>query len=1183
MRLRVCLLVAWLLPAWIPAVFAMVPAAPIPQQLTMADGLPSGTVYDLAEDAEGYLWLATGDGLARYDGRGFRVWRMQDGLRDNQLWSVHVDAHDRVWVGTTTAGVVMLDASRQHFRHYDGHDDPALANTAIWAIASTADGSLWFGTENRGLFRLEPTGRIRRFVPDPADPDSLPSLAVTVLLRGPDGTLWIGTKEGLAWWDGQRLHRQPASQLDPMAINFLQADPDGRLWLGTSEGGYLRLPDGRIEAQPWAGVEGGDRVLGVLLHDRDGGRWLDTLDGLGWLSGGQLRNVPLYSRAAMGLVKPNWSRAFQDSEGGLWFASSRSGLWRLPAGWRQFSWLVGGDGRPLGNSVLSSVAAADDGRIWMVGSRGVLDLYDPRSGAVEHRLAPIWGRRWPSAVAVGRDGEVWIGMRNGLVRYDPASAAVRRWEAGDRQDPALESEPDLIRSDGDGRVWIYVSGIGLQRRDATGRVLDLIAPGQRGLPMQLALYAMRPGPDGQLWLATGQGLLRWQPAQQRFVPVAGSPVEPVYAFRVMPSGVAWLAGKGHLDKFLWKHDRLSWLDGVDQRQGFPELVPDGLVVDAGGVAWLSSKRGLIRVDPASRSVRVYGAQDGLPNPTLRGAAFAQSTAGPIVAGTLDGVLVFDPEQVRVGNRRPVLMIERISLRRGERTLELDPAAPLVLHAGDRDLQVAARLPTLSNAGTQRYRFRLEGYDPDWVEVDAGGERVFSRLPAGHYRLQVQGRNADNVWSPVHVLSFRVLPPWWASLWGRMAFVLLVLALLGVLAWLYRRRLHRRHALQLAKHERVLAEQASQAKTRFLATLGHEIRTPMTGVLGMSELLLATELEPRQRGYTEAIRRAGSHLLRLVNDALDLARIEAGKLELDVQPFDLRQLVAEVQGLMAPMADSAGLRFVLDYGLPMTATVEGDALRVRQILLNLLGNAIKFTERGEVRLRVSSLSPQGIRFEVIDTGPGISPEQQQRLFRRFEQAEGARTAARYGGSGLGLAICQELAAAMGGCIQLRSRPGNGTCFTVDLPLPWHDGAEASAAAAESAPAGGPEQGRFPSLHLLLVEDDATVAEVIASLLRLQGHAVVHVAHGLAALAEVAGARFDAALLDLDLPGLDGLALARQLRALGHDMPLVAVTARTDAQAEAAAREAGFDAFLRKPVTGAMLAEALSASACRMRAG
>jgi CheY-like chemotaxis protein len=392
-----------------------------------------------------------------------------------------------------------------------------------------------------------------------------------------------------------------------------------------------------------------------------------------------------------------------------------------------------------------------------------------------------------------------------------------------------------------------------------------------------------------------------------------------------------------------------------------------------------------------------------------------------------------------------------------------------------------------------------------------------------------------------------------------------------LAYLGRMRLKRRHDYQLIQQKRELAEEASQAKSRFLANLGHEVRTPMTGVLGMSELLLSTALDSKQQGQVHAIRRAGAHLLRLVNDALDLARIEAGRLELDSEDFDLAALIDDATALMRPLAERKDLALVVDIADNVRGGWQGDATRLSQILLNLLGNAIRFTARGEVGVSVDALAPHGLRFTVHDTGPGLDQQQQRRLFRRFEQAEGARTASRYGGSGLGLAICQELAVMMGGGIELHSAPGEGAAFIVRLPL--------LRAEAPVVPSATLEEYAAPAspmrLQVLLVEDDAIVADVLIGMLQARGHGVVHAGHALAALTEVATQRFDLALIDLDLPGMDGLALARHLRAQEFAQPMLAVTARADAEAESQVRQAGFDAFLRKPLTGDMLAETVEA--------
>lgn len=511
-------------------------------------------------------------------------------------------------------------------------------------------------------------------------------------------------------------------------------------------------------------------------------------------------------------------------------------------------------------------------------------------------------------------------------------------------------------------------------------------------------------------------------------------------------------------------------------------------------------------------------------------------------------------------------VESVSVTRDDRT-RVYPADARVLRISHSDRAVTVRLAPAEGATVRRVRFWLQGHDPGWVPRPPPGELAYGRLPPGSFRLLVSAQGEDGRWSRARALGLVVEPPWWRS---QLALALLGAVLLAACCWgalAHRARLRRREAWQLEQASRRLAEQHSAAKSRFLATLGHEIRTPMTGVLGMAELLQGSALDPAQAAQVDAIQRAGRHLLRLVNDALDLARIEAGKLVLDDAPFELRPLLDEVAGLLQPLAAAKGLGFGLHCAADAPVALRGDATRVRQILFNLGHNAIKFCDRGEVVATASAGVPQGLRLVVHDSGPGLSGEQQARLFRRFEPGK-AREPGGYGGSGLGLAISQELAAAMGGAITVRSEPGQGADFCVDLPLP----------SAELPPmAAPPVRSSDASLRLLLVEDDDVVAEVVSGLLGRQGHDVAHVPHGLAAISELACRDFDLALLDLDLPGIDGTELARLIRAGGSTMPLLALTARADPDAEPSALAAGMNGFLRKPVTGDMLAAAIAAVA------
>jgi signal transduction histidine kinase/CheY-like chemotaxis protein len=1143
-------------------------SVPQPRQFSVFDGLPSNRVNAIAEDAQGYLWIGTRDGLARYDGVGFRIWRVGDGLRDNFVWTLHVDAGDRLWIGTRNGGLAMLDAARGGFRHYDRASHPELGSNNIWMLASTPDGALWIGTADAGLVRMAPDGSLRRFVPDPGDARSLPSLGITGLRVDREGRLWIATRDnGLARWTGRDFERI-AAPLVGRPVDLLTLDGSGNVWIGMPGQGFMMAPGAGFVPMPWRDPRLGAPALGMLLEDAQGARWLDTRSGLARETAGRVVDVPLYSQASRGAVRPGWSSALEDREGGLWFASSDYGLWHVPANWRNFTVLARRDGEAgsLANAYVHGVAAAGDGGVWLVGSGGVLDWLDPRTGEVRHRQRAVCGDLIASGVHETREGVVWIGCRGQLARYDPRTGALARWSSAAANDPAPSSAIFQFLERSDGTLWLG-DDAGVQWRDREGRVIEDLRVGRgSGLPQGLSITQMSRGPDNGIWLATSDGLWRWRDDARRFGRVPGSPPGVLRGFTVAADGTVWTAGMGALSAWRWTGATLAHADTVGAAEGMPMLVPSGIAIDGAGTLWLPSVRGLIRYEPQQRRLRLYGVRDGLPSQEFSDTPIHVLPMGLLAIGTADGLLLFHPQQVQSAERVPPLAIESVDVRRGDGRVPLPREGTVRLQHGDRDLRVVLRLLSFTDAHAHHYRFRLGGHDGGWVEAGSG-ERMFSRLPSGDYVLEMQARTADSDWTPVQALRLHVQRPWWASTPALAAWVLL----LGLAAWLvarsYRNRLRRRNEWQLAEHKREVAEQASLAKTRFLATLGHEVRTPMTGVLGMGELLLSTPLDARQRGYVEAIRRAGEHLMRLVNDALDLARIEADRLELDLQPFDLHALVADVVALCAPPAERRGLAFRSGIDDDVPRWVQGDAMRVRQILLNLLGNASKFTEQGSVELQVSAPSPGGVRLVVSDTGPGLNQEQKLRLFRRFEQADGARTATRYGGSGLGLAICQELAAAMGGRIEVDSAPGEGSRFVVDLHLP-------PTSPAQEPPAAAATGGVAPGLDLLLVEDDGTVAEVIGGLLAAQGHRVVRAANGLNALGEAATGRFDLGLLDLDLPGVDGLTLARMLREQGFAAPLVAVTARADANAEPLAREAGFDGFLRKPLTGAMLASAIA---------
>jgi len=387
------------------------------------------------------------------------------------------------------------------------------------------------------------------------------------------------------------------------------------------------------------------------------------------------------------------------------------------------------------------------------------------------------------------------------------------------------------------------------------------------------------------------------------------------------------------------------------------------------------------------------------------------------------------------------------------------------------------------------------------------------------------------------------------------------------------RTHARVALALEAAER-RATEANAAKTTFLNMVTHELRTPMNGVIGMARALLRTALDGRQREYVETIVRSGDSLTTILNDVLDHAKIEAGRMELEVAAFDLKMLGRQAVQLWSETAKAKGVALTCEAAGDLPPRLMGDETRVRQIVLNLLSNALKFTDQGAVTLTLATAAgadgEAGVEIRVSDTGPGMTAEQLGRLFRPFAQAE-VSTARRYGGTGLGLFICRNLAEMMGGEISAESTPGQGSTFRVRLPLP-------TAYGGEPEPPADHEPAELPRLRVLVADDNPVNLAVARALLEAAGLMIETAADGSAALDRLRDESFDLVLMDVQMPVMSGVEAVGRIRA-GEagpaDVPVIALTADGDAATDARLQAAGFDALQTKPIRPAELLGAITA--------
>ena len=1056
------------------------------EHLTTADGLPQATVMTTLQDSQGFVWLGTEDGLVRFDGHELYRYarsRTESGsLPGNYVWQVVEDANADLWIALNDAGVAKWNRRTDTFTGYrhDPNDSGSLASDRIRTVLVDARGYVWIGTFDAGVDVLDPsTGTIEHLRHDPADPASLGSDHVLTMALDRAGDVWIGTDNGLSRWrsDTRTLARVgpppgDSHSLSDKEISRVLEDQTGALWVGTFDAGLVRIDrDGRVietfRHDPTNAASLVSDDVRAVLEDQSGHLWVGTAEGLELLDR-STRAFSHYRHDANDSASLRDSfvmSLYQDPAGLLWVGTRTGGVSR----WDPRSWELGGH-RPawLENQLVFAFEDAPDNQVW-IGSFNGLVRFDATTGAAT-AVDTIVGRRNAigdarvTSLRLDRRGALWIGtMGSGLKVLTPdgriESISV---QPGDPRSLSAAGIMTILESR-TGAVWIGTYGGGANVLDPVTRTVRQLpygtAAGEVSAPNVTAIVE---DAHGNLWLGTEGGGLNLARADGTVLEVfrndpadpSSLPANTVYALAVDGNGVIWVATDGGgLARVVdpaaapeaIEFEVLSRADGLSSDTLW------GVVPDTGGHIWLSGNAGLMRLDPETRAVKTYHREHGLQGEEFSFGAYFRLRDGRVAFGGPGGFNIFDAAALSENARPPrvaLTSVEVLGVRAAGATpfwlrdrVELDYRGTIVsLDFGVLDFTSPAH---------NRLAYRMAGLTDDWIDLGAQRRVTLTNLDPGDHVLEVRAANADSVWSatPLRLTIHRDPAPW-ASPW---AYALYALALLGFAAHRIRRhrqkfremvlareRLESEVALrtrELRESNRQLAE-AAQAKSDFLDRMSHELRTPMNGVVGMTELLSRTTLSATQSHLTKTIRSSAQILLRIVNDLLDLSKIRAGKVAFETLPIDLGHVLEECTSLLAGSAESKGIELVVCPPAPAQRTLLGDPLRIRQILLNLVSNAVKFTEQGEVVVKADVQSVEAdraiVRLVVADTGIGMDAADMGKIFEPFAQAD-ETTTRRFGGTGLGLAICRELAELMGGRITVESQPQIGSTFTLSLPL------------------------------------------------------------------------------------------------------------------------------------------------------
>ncbi|MGH8043604.1 MAG: hypothetical protein ACREOX_03250, partial [Stenotrophomonas sp.] len=738
--------------AWSAQAFAVVVQVPWPRQLGATDGLPDPHVREIAEDATGYLWLAGSDGLMRFDGQRYRLWRHDEGLPDVDLRSVHVDARDRLWLGTATRGLVMMGASRNGFLRVDASAPPAVRTGHLRQVTSSRDGWVWVIGDDQRLYGLSP--RRARWQRQP-----LQDHAVRMLARDAEGALWVASGGGLWRWNGDTFVSVPLPFPATTQLLSLWADPQGGIEVATSRGTWVLDASQQVRAGPLP--------MRSVLRSADATLWQQREGVLQRRDGGGVHPVALRPAAGAAPGPVRVRQALQDRHGDLWWVTERHGVWWLPARWRQFTALPGGP--------VMALAASGDNHAWVAGSGGRLHRLDLRSGRSIDHLDHARGGDSALPVGLAEDaaGQLWIASGDRLVRYDPVRRQRQEWRTGVGTRPAALN----LSSCAAGQLWL-AHPQALQQWSTTGTLLRSGTPTALGLTADVPARQLLCARDGHVWATDPTGIKRWSTARERFEPVDGDSGGSAVALAEADDGTLWISRQGALEHYRPGEEGLRRLRRIDAAQGYPQLRADALAVGRDGAAWAGTARGLVRVDPRQGDVRVLGVSQGLPVQEVLSQALLRLGSGALLAGMGEGgLLAFDPRGLREPDRPPVLVMEAMSRRRHGRLLPVPlNASPVQLSTADRNVRVAVSLLGRGDPDRIQHRFRLPGQDPGWIDTGPVAQRLFARLPAGEHTLLMQARHAEGPWSAVRQVSLRVQPLWWESGLGRAAIAAALCAL-----------------------------------------------------------------------------------------------------------------------------------------------------------------------------------------------------------------------------------------------------------------------------------------------------------------------------------------------------------------------------------------------------------------------
>lgn len=1174
----------------------------VQRHMTVGDGLSQNLVRTLAKDDYGFLWCGTADGLDRYDGYMFREfhYRPNDStaLADNAIQVIRKDREGYLWIGTEQGGLDRYDPENERFDHFGLPGELSLL-TEKPEITSLAPGgdSVWVGMST-GLWILYPQGKTWESRPLTNNESGI----IKSLLLDRDNTLWIGTDHG--------LYRRFLSSGETEAVFnasgeifnnnvfSLYRDSMNQLWAACRGGLYSVDENQLIMKRLDLGPEEDDWEVFSLIEDNHGKLWIGT-DRLG-LFGLDLKSRRRFAVRLDEQKKEEMNPAgiyslLIDNDDLLWVGTRGNGLFVFNTQ-PLFTYYpaIPDDNYSLAGNSVRGIYLNRDSVLWVGGYTG-LKAFDRKRGTARHYRYDAdekGGLPSPDIYCFVEDetGQLWIGTEGkGLTRLNPRTGEFKRF-------PSRKDDPGSWKGDfvfvafltSKGDLWFGTDrGAVLLKKENRIRErfehFDLKDPDLLGHDVT----AITEDKDGNIWIGTeNSGLKLFNPFTNNFITLSHSNSRPqslsdnrILCLLPTEGGDLWIGTKGGgLNRLLGNdfnplNPATTRFKHYGEEEGLLNSVVYGIMEDSNGLLWLSTNAGIWRFDPARETFRDFPLMAGQQSREFNRGSWHKGWNGEMFFGGINGLNSFFPEKFTIPYKPPPLAFTDISVFNADMQLSKTgqnawrslsaPNHMQELTVNHKNISTTFEISALSfiDPPGNRYRYRITGLIDDWLTLPPNKrDIILTHLPSGTYQVEIQAANAYGIWNKSgKSLTLRVSPPPWLSWWALTGYVMAILGMFWFIRWYELKRLRLRNQLKDQEFITKSLEEVNRLKSEFFANISHEFRTPLTlikGRLSDIQLALSSHQQKNLDRHFKVTMRNLDNLEDLMNQMLELSRIEAGTITLDLRTGDLVQFIKHIETTLRPLAEKAGLSFFVrlpDH--PVFARF--DEIRLERVVHNLIVNAVDFTpEGGEVNLNLDIPTSEKAVITVADTGTGIPAEKIDRIFERFYQVDSSLTRS-HGGTGIGLALVKELTELHGGTVSVSSREREGTVFRLELPaIP---GKEQTAATFQVN-----DEKRRGRTGLLIVEDNRDMAEYIADCFD-DKFITEWAGDGINGLEKARGFLPDIIISDVMMPRMDGFTMVREIRSdkiLSH-VPIIMLTAKSDRKDRMEGLVSLADAYVTKP--------------------